>query len=138
MAMANHPHSKAHSRSASVRVLVADDSPDFRAAARRLIAATEGFVVDGVAPCGEDAVELARQHKPDLALIDLNMPGIGGQEAAARIAVVSPETSVILMTSAPDRHTLSAALFDKRRLSPTTLSYLRTLAETWRLTHAGG
>jgi two-component system, NarL family, invasion response regulator UvrY len=107
-----------------IRVLVADDSPEFLAAATEVIAATEGFELAGAAKRGEEAVELATARRPDLALIDVNMPGIGGVEAAARIAVASPTTGIVLMTATPDAATPPDA-FDKRRLSPAAL------AEIW-------
>ncbi len=107
-----------------IRVLVADDSPQFLAAAVEVIAATEGFVLAAAVESGEEAVELATAHRPDLALVDVNMPGIGGVEAANRIAVASPETAVVLMTATPVATTPPDA-FDKRRLSPAAL------AEVW-------
>jgi DNA-binding NarL/FixJ family response regulator len=106
-----------------IRVLVADDSPEFLAAATEVVAATDGFELAGAAHSGEEAVELATARRPDLALIDVNMPGIGGVEAAARIAVASPATEIALMTATPDAATPPDA-FDKRRLSPTALTGL--------------
>jgi two-component system, NarL family, invasion response regulator UvrY len=104
-----------------IRVLVADDSPSFLAAARDVVAATEGFELAAAAESGEEAVELARTQRFDLALIDVNMPGIGGREAADRIAAESPRTAVLLMTATPDPATPPEAI-DKRRLSPATLA----------------
>lgn len=107
-----------------IRVLLADDSPEFLAAAIEVIAATSGFELVGAATSGEEAIELATARRPDLALIDVNMPGIGGVEAAERIAVASPATGIVLMTATPDPATPPDA-FDKRRLSPAAL------AEIW-------
>lgn len=107
-----------------IRVLVADDSPSFLAAATDVVAATEGFELAAAAQSGEEAVDLATTHRPDLALIDVNMPGIGGSEAADRIAAASPATAVVLMTATPHSATPPEAI-DKRRLSPATL------AEIW-------
>jgi DNA-binding NarL/FixJ family response regulator len=107
-----------------IRVLVADDSPLFLAAARDVVAATDGFELAAAADNGEEAVELASTQRFDLALIDVNMPGIGGREAADRIASESPDTVVVLMTATPDAATPPEAI-DKRRLSPSTL------AEIW-------
>ena len=70
-----------------VRVLVADDQQPFRRAARAVVAASPGFTLVGEASSGEEAVELAAALLPDLVLLDVRMPGIGGAEAARRIAV---------------------------------------------------
>jgi DNA-binding NarL/FixJ family response regulator len=107
-----------------IRILVADDSASFLAAAAEVIAASEGFELDALAQSGEEAVELAAGRGPDLALIDVNMPGIGGREAADRIAAASPETTVVLMSATHDFVRRADAL-DKRDLSPATL------AEIW-------
>ena len=108
-----------------IRVLVVDDSVAFLAAATEVIVAAEGFELAGVAQSGEEGLELARISRPDLALIDLNMPGLDGNEAAARLAKESPETAIVLMTATPDPTGRSDGLFDKRGLSPTAL------AEIW-------
>ena len=71
--------------SAAVRVLVVDDSLPFRQATRELIHGTEGFECIGDANSGEAAVEQASRLEPDLVLMDVRMPGIGGIEAARRI-----------------------------------------------------
>lgn len=107
-----------------IRVLVVDDSAPFLAAVAEVIAASEGFELDALAQSGEEAIELAAASRPDLALIDLNMPGIDGPGTADRIAVVSPETAIVLMTATPGAAPASEAL-DKRDLSPDTL------AEIW-------
>ena len=103
-----------------IRVLVVDDSVSFLAAATEVVVAAEGFELDGVAQTGKEAVELARISRPDLALIDLNMPGLDGHETAARMATKSPETVIVLMTADP-RGRLDG-LFDKGKLSRSTLA----------------
>jgi DNA-binding NarL/FixJ family response regulator len=107
-----------------IRVLVADDSTTFLAAVAEVIGAADGFELDAVAQNGEEAVELAVARRPDLALIDVHMPGIGGRHAANLIATVSPETTVVLMTATPDPATPPEAI-DKRDLSPATLATIR-------------
>ena len=70
----------------AVRVLVVDDSQSFRECARALVDATDGFEWIGDATCGEEGVEQTAELMPDLVLMDVRMPGIGGIEAARLIA----------------------------------------------------
>ena len=107
-----------------------DDSGPFLAAATDVVLASEGFDLEGVAAGGEEGVELARLRRPDLALVDLNMPGIDGRDTAARIAQASPETAIVLMTAEPDLLTAPNGLLDKRRLSPATLAEIWERART--------
>jgi DNA-binding NarL/FixJ family response regulator len=113
-----------------IRVLVVDDSASFLAAATEVVVAAEGFELAGVAQSGAEGLELARISRPDLALIDLNMPGLDGYETAARMATESAETTVVLMTATPDPSGRSDAVFDKRRLSAATLSEIWDQAQT--------
>jgi DNA-binding NarL/FixJ family response regulator len=113
-----------------IRVLVVDDSISFLAAATEVILVADGFELAGVAQSGEDAIEFARISRPDLALIDLNMPGIDGHETAARIATESPETAIVVMTAKVDPGYRPDELFDKRLLSPAALG------EIWDRAHA--
>lgn len=113
-----------------IRVLVVDDSVSFLAAATEVVVASEGFELEGIAATGEEGVELARLRQPDLALVDLNMPGIDGNETAGGIATESPETVVVLMTAMPDPAGRSDGLFDKRNLSPAALAEIWARAQT--------
>jgi DNA-binding NarL/FixJ family response regulator len=106
-------------------VLVADDSRAFLDAAVDVINAADGFELAGTASSGEEAVELATSTRPDLVLIDIRMPGIGGREAGSRIREVSPGTSIVLMTADSGRGNALVppyGLIDKRTLTPATLS----------------
>jgi DNA-binding NarL/FixJ family response regulator len=68
-----------------VRVLIVDDQEPFRMAARLVVEATDGFEVAGEADSGEESVELAEELKPDLVLMDVNLPGINGLDATRQI-----------------------------------------------------
>ena len=81
-----------------VRVLTVDDQPIFRSVARDVIAATPGFEAAGEAGSGEEAIAQVAQSHPDMVLIDVRMPGIGGIEAARRIVAAYPETVVVLIS----------------------------------------
>jgi two-component system, NarL family, invasion response regulator UvrY len=93
----------------TVRVLVADDQVPFRRAARSLIAATDGFELVGEAASGEQAVELARSLRPDLVLMDVEMEGLGGIEAARTIAGADPRVVTILVSTYPESDLPSGA-----------------------------
>jgi DNA-binding NarL/FixJ family response regulator len=83
----------------SVPVLIVDDQPVFRRAARAVITATPGFEVVGEAESGEDAVEMADALDPGLVLMDINLPGINGIEATRRIVATHPEAVVMLLST---------------------------------------
>jgi DNA-binding NarL/FixJ family response regulator len=83
-------------------VLVCDDSPLAREALRRAVATVPGVDRVSVAGSGEEGLVRFGVERPDLVLLDVRMPGIGGVEAARRILSVSPQTAVIMMTMAED------------------------------------
>jgi DNA-binding NarL/FixJ family response regulator len=82
-----------------VRVLIVDDQEPFRAAARLVVEATDGFEVAGEAETGEDSVVLARELKPDLVLMDVNLPGINGLDATRQILDGQSDSVVVLLLS---------------------------------------
>lgn len=83
-------------------VLVCDDSPLAREALRRAVATVPGVDRVTVAGSGEEALARFGAERPDLLLLDVRMPGIGGVEAARRILTVSPQTAIVMMTMAED------------------------------------
>ncbi len=93
----------------AVRVLVADDHALVRDGIAGLLRGG-GFDVVGEADSGERAVELARALAPDLVLMDVAMPGIGGLEAMRRIRVELPETAVVMLTVSVDGDDLMQAV----------------------------
>jgi DNA-binding NarL/FixJ family response regulator len=82
-----------------VRVLIVDDQEPFRMAARLVVEATEGFDVAGEAETGEESVELAEELKPDLVLMDVNLPGINGLDATRQILDGDHEPVVLLLST---------------------------------------
>jgi CheY-like chemotaxis protein len=84
---------------APVRVLVVDDGPSFLEVAREVIDATSGFECVGAACSGEEGIDQAERLQPDLVLMDVRMPGIGGIEAARRISARGNPAVVVLMSA---------------------------------------
>jgi DNA-binding NarL/FixJ family response regulator len=81
-----------------LRVLIADDHLLVRAGIRALIESLGGVTVVGEATDGRELIELAGQLRPDIALLDISMPGLNGLEAAARIREQLPATRVIILS----------------------------------------
>ncbi|MFJ3037310.1 response regulator [Streptomyces tendae] len=82
-----------------IRVLIADDEPMIRAGVRAVLATDPDIDVVAEAADGHDAVELARRHRPAVAVLDIRMPGVNGIDAAAEIRATVPDTSVIMLTT---------------------------------------
>jgi two-component system, NarL family, invasion response regulator UvrY len=83
----------------TVRVLIVDDQHPFRAVARTVIGMTAGFEVAAEAESGEDALAAVAADRPDLVLMDINLPGINGIEATRRIRADHPGVEVILLST---------------------------------------
>jgi DNA-binding NarL/FixJ family response regulator len=85
--------------SGPVRVLVADDHPVVRAGLRALLSAEPGLAVVAEAGSGEETVLMARQHQPDVVLMDLRMPGAGGLAAIRQLSADQPGVRVVVLTT---------------------------------------
>ena len=81
-----------------IRVLIADDHAVLRAGLRMLIGSQPDMEVVGEAADGEEAVRQAVETRPDVALMDITMPGIGGIKAVERLRQARPETRVLVLT----------------------------------------
>jgi two-component system, NarL family, invasion response regulator UvrY len=82
----------------TIRVLLVDDHALVRTGIRHILDEAPGIEVLAEASSGEEAVDLARSEKPDVILMDVNMPGIGGLEATRKIATAAPDVKVIVVS----------------------------------------
>jgi two-component system invasion response regulator UvrY len=82
----------------SITVFLVDDHEIVRVGFRRLIETTHDIKVVGEASSGEEAYKLVSELKPDITIMDINMPGIGGLEAVQRICKRSPKERIIALT----------------------------------------
>jgi two-component system nitrate/nitrite response regulator NarL len=97
-------------RQAGVRIVIADDHRLLREALRGLLEGQPDLSVVGEAADADEALELTRQLKPDILLLDLAMPGRSGLETLEAIRASSYPTRVILLTAAIDRSDIVIAL----------------------------
>ena len=86
----------------AVRILLADDHTLVRAGIRSLLESVEGLTVVAESGDGREALELIVKHRPDVALLDIGMPGLSGIEVARRTAQESPRTKVIILSMHAD------------------------------------
>jgi DNA-binding NarL/FixJ family response regulator len=93
-----------------IRVLVADDHPVFRRGMRAILGAEPDTELVGEATDGEEAVALTLKLRPDVVLMDLNMPNVSGIEATRRILEENPETAVLMLTMFEDDKSIFAAM----------------------------
>lgn len=92
-----------------VSVLLADDSTTIRAMLSSLLGDVPEIDLVAVAENGERAVELALEHRPDVVIMDMQMPGLGGLDAARQIIETWPEARIIMNTAYGDQGLQSEA-----------------------------
>lgn len=93
-----------------IRVLLVDDHVLFRSGVRTLLERSDDFEVVDETGDGLEGIKRARSLKPDVVLLDLNMPGVGGIEAVKAIVEESPEVRVLMLTVSEDAADLMEAL----------------------------
>jgi DNA-binding NarL/FixJ family response regulator len=84
---------------AAIRILIVDDHPIMRVGIAALISSSKEMECVGQAGSGEEAIEQHALLKPDVTLMDLRLPGIGGVEAIRRIRAVTPKARFIILTT---------------------------------------
>src|SRR6476659_6754405 len=95
---------------AAVRVLIVDDHGLYRTGISTLLAAEDGVEVVAQASGGRVGVRLSRELRPDVVLMDLQMPDLDGVEATRLILAEQPATRVLVLTVVSDEDKVSAAL----------------------------
>ena len=127
-----------------ISVLVVDDHPLFRSGLTGLLGTVRDVEVVGTAADGDEAVSLAVELLPDVVLMDLNLPGTPGLEAARRIATRAPSVSVLVLTMVDDDDSVLAALqvgargyLLKGAVQEDVLSAIRTVAAGGAVLGAG-
>jgi DNA-binding NarL/FixJ family response regulator len=93
-----------------LRVLIADDHPLFRGGMRALLETVPDVEVVGTASSGDEALALAQRAQPDVVLMDLQMPGVGGIEATRRLLEASPHVAVLVVTMYEDDYSVFTAM----------------------------
>ncbi len=93
-----------------MRILIADDHPLFRSGLRALLNAVPDMAIAGEATSGEEAMALVGQVRPDIVVMDLQMPGVTGIEATRCILEASPQVGVLVVTMFEDDYSVFAAM----------------------------
>lgn len=93
-----------------MRVLIADDQRVVREGLATIVASLDGVDVVGLAANGEEAVDLMAEQRPDVVLMDLNMPVLDGVAATAEIRSRYPAASVVILTTYADDQSIIAAM----------------------------
>lgn len=93
-----------------VKVLVADDHPMFRAGVDRLVKRAEGMELVASVEDGRAALEGIKTHLPDIAVLDINMPGMSGTQVLNELAIEGIQTRVIVLSGHLDSPTIQAAM----------------------------
>jgi DNA-binding NarL/FixJ family response regulator len=93
-----------------IQLLIADDHQLFRDGLKALIMSAPDVQLVAEASTGSEAVQLAAAHRPDVVLLDIQMPEVNGIEAARRILADYPESKVLMLTMFDDDHSVFAAM----------------------------
>ncbi|MCA9935373.1 MAG: response regulator [Ardenticatenaceae bacterium] len=96
--------------SENIRVLIVDDLPETRENVRKLLQFEPDVEVIGQAGTGEQAIEMAKAHEPDIILMDINMPGVDGIGASQTISELVPRSQIIIMSVQSDSDYLRRAM----------------------------
>ncbi|MDF2420543.1 response regulator transcription factor [Trueperella pyogenes] len=121
----------------TIRVVLADDQALVRGALAALLSLEEGIDVVGQAGRGEELVRLVEELRPDVALVDIEMPGMDGIEATGQIAAAHPEVACLIVTTFGRPGYLQRALDAGARGFVVKETPAEQLADMVRAVHAG-
>lgn len=93
-----------------IRLLIADDNIEFRKSTEMMVSLESDIQVISVARDGHEAVEMAKQHQPDVAVVDVHMPKVDGLAAIRTLTSVSPHTVCMAMSYDGEREILRQAM----------------------------
>jgi two-component system response regulator NreC len=126
----------------TIKILIADDHGVLRAGLRSLLNSEEDFTVVGEAENGLEALNLAGELRPDVALVDINMPKLNGLEVLHRICAQYPEINVLFLTVHEDTGLLkeslragAAGFIPKRAVETELVQAIRQVARGERYVH---
>lgn len=89
-------------------ILIADDNADIRKMVRRIVEAEGDYDICAEATNGQEAIDLAVRHRPDLIILDLSMPVLNGVDASRKLTKIMPDVPILLFTDYADLgHALS-------------------------------
>ena len=120
-----------------IRVLCVDDHPLLREGVAALIGSEEDMEMIGEASNGREALDLFRKHRPDVTLMDLQMPEMNGIDAIGAIRAEFPEARIIVVTTHPGDSQVSRALKAGARAYLLKGMLRKELLDTIRAVHAG-
>lgn len=97
-------------KNGEIKILIADDHDLIRQGLKRILSFEEGFCIVGEAENGERALEMIKQHKPDVLLLDVNMPLIDGIKVLERVKEEGSTVKIIMLTIENQRQTIRQAI----------------------------
>jgi DNA-binding NarL/FixJ family response regulator len=122
---------------APIRLLIVDNHTLFRQGLVSLLESEPGFEVAGEASSGEESLPMAARLGPDVVLMDVKMPGIGGVEATRRILEMAPDSRVLMLTVSDEEESLFAAIQAGARGYILKSADAEELLQAIRRVHAG-
>ncbi|PCM45984.1 UvrY/SirA/GacA family response regulator transcription factor [Marinobacter sp. ANT_B65] len=120
-----------------IRVLVVDDHELVRSGITRMLADNPDIDVIGQSSSGEDAIEFVRKDRPDIVLMDIRMPGIGGLEATRRILRIDDTIRVIVVTACADDPYPARVMQSGATAYITKGADIREMVRAIRMAHSG-
>ncbi|KZY61783.1 MULTISPECIES: response regulator [unclassified Oleiphilus] len=120
-----------------IDVLVVDDHDLIRAGISRMLQDDVSINVIGESDSGENAIDSAQSHKPDVVLMDIKMPGIGGIEATRRIKKVSDDIKVVVVSALTDSPSAQRVLDSGASAYVSKNSHISEMIKAVKKVHAG-